>query len=135
MIALNLAYLITGVVVVEVVFVYPGVGQLFVDSVKIRDIPVCRPAAQLCGGLHLAEPDCRRDVDLVEPASATAEIDDQTPTLSSYWSAIVVAGALALYFGGRQIGGETVARLRDMTATGAFGYSLLVVSVYQGQAQ
>jgi len=39
-IALNLAYLITGVVVVEVVFVYPGVGQLFVDSVKIRDIPV-----------------------------------------------------------------------------------------------
>ena len=44
-IALNLAYLITGVVVVEVVFVYPGIGQLFVDSVKIRDIPWCRPAA------------------------------------------------------------------------------------------
>ena len=39
-IALNLAYLITGVVVVQVVFVYPGIGQLFVDSVKIRDIPV-----------------------------------------------------------------------------------------------
>lgn len=39
-IALNLAYLITGVVVVEVVFVYPGIGQLFVDSVKIRDIPI-----------------------------------------------------------------------------------------------
>lgn len=39
-IALNLAYLITGVVVVEVVFVYPGIGQLFVDAVKIRDIPI-----------------------------------------------------------------------------------------------
>lgn len=39
-IALNLAYLITGVVVVEVVFVYPGVGQLFVDSVRLRDIPI-----------------------------------------------------------------------------------------------
>jgi peptide/nickel transport system permease protein len=39
-VALNLAYLITGVVVVEVVFVYPGIGQLFVDSVRIRDIPV-----------------------------------------------------------------------------------------------
>lgn len=39
-IALNLAYLITGVVVVEVVFVYPGIGGFFVDSVKIRDIPV-----------------------------------------------------------------------------------------------
>ena len=39
-IAINLAYLITGVVVVEVVFVYPGIGQLFVDSVKVRDIPI-----------------------------------------------------------------------------------------------
>jgi peptide/nickel transport system permease protein len=39
-IALNLAYLITGVVVVEAVFVYPGIGQLFVASVKVRDIPV-----------------------------------------------------------------------------------------------
>ena len=58
------------------------------------------------------------------------------PTLSlSYWSAIVVAGALALYFGCRQIGAaKSGARLRDMTATGAFGYSLLVVSVYQGLA-
>ncbi|MEM1163390.1 MAG: ABC transporter permease, partial [Pseudomonadota bacterium] len=34
-IALNMAYLITGVVVVEVVFVYPGVGSLFVDSVRL----------------------------------------------------------------------------------------------------
>ncbi len=39
-VALNLAYLITGVVVVEVVFVYPGLGQLMVDSVSNRDIPV-----------------------------------------------------------------------------------------------
>ena len=58
------------------------------------------------------------------------------PTLSlTYWSALVVAGALTLYFGGRQIGAaQSVARLRDMTATGAFGYSLLVISVYQGLA-
>ena len=58
------------------------------------------------------------------------------PTLSlTYWSAIVVAGALTLYFGGRQLGAaRSVARLRDMSATGAFGYSLLVVSVYQGLA-
>jgi peptide/nickel transport system permease protein len=39
-IAINLAFLITGVVVVEVVFVYPGLGQLLVDSVTLRDIPV-----------------------------------------------------------------------------------------------
>ncbi|MGC4008162.1 MAG: ABC transporter permease [Pseudomonas sp.] len=39
-IAVNLAYLITGVVVVEVVFVYPGLGQLMVDSVIKRDVMV-----------------------------------------------------------------------------------------------
>ncbi len=39
-IAINLAYLVVGVVVVEVVFVYPGLGQLLVDSVSTRDIPV-----------------------------------------------------------------------------------------------
>ena len=39
-IALNLAYLVVGVVVVEVVFVYPGLGQLLVDSVSKRDLPV-----------------------------------------------------------------------------------------------
>ena len=44
-VALNLAYLITGVVVVEVVFVYPGLGQLMVDSVAKRDIPVVQACA------------------------------------------------------------------------------------------
>lgn len=39
-VAVNLAYLIVGVVIVEVVFVYPGLGQLLVDSVFARDIPV-----------------------------------------------------------------------------------------------
>ncbi|MDH3376823.1 MAG: ABC transporter permease [Gammaproteobacteria bacterium] len=39
-IVINLAYLIVGVVIVEVVFVYPGLGQLIVDSVRTRDIPV-----------------------------------------------------------------------------------------------
>ena len=44
-IAFNLAYLIVGVVVVEGVFVYPGVGQLMVDSVIKRDIPVVQGCA------------------------------------------------------------------------------------------
>ena len=39
-VVLNLAYLVVGVVVVEVVFVYPGLGQLLVDSVSKRDFPV-----------------------------------------------------------------------------------------------
>jgi peptide/nickel transport system permease protein len=37
---LNLAYLVVGVVIVEVVFVYPGLGQLLVDAVQRRDMPV-----------------------------------------------------------------------------------------------
>lgn len=44
-IVINLAYLVVGVVVVEVVFVYPGLGQLLVDSVSKRDLPV----VQACG--------------------------------------------------------------------------------------
>ncbi len=44
-IAVNLAYLIVGVVVVEVVFVYPGIGQLMVNSVSARDIPVVQACA------------------------------------------------------------------------------------------
>jgi peptide/nickel transport system permease protein len=44
-VVVNLAYLIVGVVVVEVIFVYPGMGQLFVDNVSKRDLPV----VQACG--------------------------------------------------------------------------------------
>lgn len=44
-IALNLAYLIVGVVIVESVFVYPGLGQLMVDAVSKHDVPV----VQACG--------------------------------------------------------------------------------------
>lgn len=44
-VAINLAYLVVGVVVVEVVFVYPGVGQLMVDAVTKRDLPT----VQACG--------------------------------------------------------------------------------------
>jgi len=44
-VALNLAYLVVGVVVVESVFVYPGVGQFMVDAVAKRDVPV----VQACG--------------------------------------------------------------------------------------
>jgi peptide/nickel transport system permease protein len=49
-VALNLAYLIVGVVVVEAVFVYPGVGQYMVDAVSKRDVPVI----QACGLLFAA---------------------------------------------------------------------------------
>lgn len=44
-VVINLAYLVVGVVVVEVIFVYPGMGQLMVDHVAKRDVPVI----QACG--------------------------------------------------------------------------------------
>ncbi|MGO1118932.1 ABC transporter permease [Rhodovibrionaceae bacterium A322] len=44
-VVLNLAYLVVGVVVVEVIFVYPGMGQYLVDHVSKRDVPV----VQACG--------------------------------------------------------------------------------------
>ncbi len=47
---LNLAYLVVGVVVVEVVFVYPGMGGYLVDHVSKRDIPV----VQACGLIFAA---------------------------------------------------------------------------------
>ncbi|MFS4580332.1 ABC transporter permease [Phaeobacter sp. C3_T13_0] len=47
---LNLAYLVVGVVVIEVVFVYPGMGQYLVDHVSKRDVPV----VQACGLIFAA---------------------------------------------------------------------------------
>lgn len=44
-VAFNLAYLVVGVVLVEVVFVYPGIGQYLVDAVAKRDVTV----VQACG--------------------------------------------------------------------------------------
>ncbi|MEM1161623.1 MAG: ABC transporter permease [Pseudomonadota bacterium] len=44
-IALNLAYLVSGVVIIETVFAYPGLAKLMVDGVQTRDIPL----VQACG--------------------------------------------------------------------------------------
>jgi peptide/nickel transport system permease protein len=52
-VALNLAYLIVGVVLVEVVFVYPGLGQLLVDSVSKRDMPVVQAACLIFAATYI----------------------------------------------------------------------------------
>jgi len=44
-IAINVGYLIGGIVVVETVFAYPGLGRLMVDAVNHRDVPVIQMAA------------------------------------------------------------------------------------------
>ena len=52
-IAFNLAYLVVGVVVIEVVFVYPGVGQLMVDAVTTRDVPVVQGCAMIFAATYI----------------------------------------------------------------------------------
>ena len=52
-IALNLAYLVVGVVVVEVVFTYPGIGQLMVNAVTSRDMPVVQACALVFAATYI----------------------------------------------------------------------------------
>ena len=46
-VVLNLAYMIVGVVVIEVIFVYPGMGSLIVDVVLLRDLPIVQGTAMV----------------------------------------------------------------------------------------
>jgi peptide/nickel transport system permease protein len=52
-IAFNLAYLVVGVVLVEVVFVYPGIGQYLVDAVSKRDITVVQACGLVFGATYV----------------------------------------------------------------------------------
>jgi peptide/nickel transport system permease protein len=52
-IALNLAYLAGGIVVVEFVFAYPGIGGGFIDAVSNRDLPVVQALAILIAGVYV----------------------------------------------------------------------------------
>jgi peptide/nickel transport system permease protein len=52
-IALNLAYLAGGIVTIEFVFGYPGIGGAFVDSVSNRDLPVVQALALLIAALYV----------------------------------------------------------------------------------
>jgi peptide/nickel transport system permease protein len=52
-VALNLAYLIVGVVVIETVFVYPGIGTFMVDGVSKRDLPVIQAGGLVFAGAFI----------------------------------------------------------------------------------
>jgi peptide/nickel transport system permease protein len=52
-IALNLAYLAGGIVVVEVVFSYAGVGLALVDAVTNRDFPVVQALAMMIAAIYV----------------------------------------------------------------------------------
>ncbi len=51
--ALTLAYLITGVVIVEVVFAYPGLGTLIINAVSSRDIPVVQACSLIFSAVYI----------------------------------------------------------------------------------
>jgi peptide/nickel transport system permease protein len=53
-VTLNLGYLVVGVVVVEVVFVYPGAGQLLVDAVSKRDLPLVQACGLIFAAIYVA---------------------------------------------------------------------------------
>jgi peptide/nickel transport system permease protein len=50
---LNLAYLVVGVVVVEVVFGYNALGQYLVDHVTKRDLPVVQAVGLIFAGVYI----------------------------------------------------------------------------------
>ncbi|MEM8537562.1 MAG: ABC transporter permease [Pseudomonadota bacterium] len=52
-VALNLAFMVVGVVLIEVVFVYPGLGQLLVDSVAKRDLPVVQASCLIFAATYI----------------------------------------------------------------------------------
>lgn len=53
-IALVLGYLVSGVVVVEAVFAYPGMGRLLLDSVGLRDFPMVQSLAMIFCGFYIS---------------------------------------------------------------------------------
>lgn len=53
-IALNMQWLMGGVVVTETVFGYPGLGQSLVNAVNVRDIPTVQSVTLLLAAIYLA---------------------------------------------------------------------------------
>lgn len=50
---ISLGYLLSGVVVVETIFSYPGMAKLMVDSVALRDLPVVQGCALVFGVVYV----------------------------------------------------------------------------------
>jgi peptide/nickel transport system permease protein len=52
-IALNLAYLVSGVVIVETIFAYPGLAKLMIDGVQTRDLPLVQATGMIFTGTYV----------------------------------------------------------------------------------
>ncbi|WID99931.1 ABC transporter permease (plasmid) [Bosea vestrisii] len=53
-VSLNVAYLVSGVVIVETIFAYPGLARLMADSVLARDLPVVQSCAIIFCAAYIA---------------------------------------------------------------------------------
>jgi peptide/nickel transport system permease protein len=53
-VALNLQWLIGGIVVTEAVFSYPGIGQELVQAVNLRDVPVVQSVGMILAAIYIA---------------------------------------------------------------------------------
>lgn len=51
--ALNIAYLIGGVVVVETIFTYPGIGSVLVNALTYRDVPVVEAVVLVMAAFYI----------------------------------------------------------------------------------
>ena len=77
--ALNLAYLIGGVVIVERVFSYPGFGSLLVDALQLRDLPLIEATVMIAAAVYIArEPHRGYRRDPAQPASSDGLSDGRS---------------------------------------------------------
>ena len=53
-VALTIAWLLGGVVVTEVVFNYPGLGRLVIESISNRDLPVVQALAIILASIYVS---------------------------------------------------------------------------------
>jgi peptide/nickel transport system permease protein len=53
-VALTIAWLLGGVVVIEVVFNYPGLGRMMIDSISDRDLPVVQAIALILAAIYVS---------------------------------------------------------------------------------
>jgi peptide/nickel transport system permease protein len=51
--ALNLGFLIGGVVIVEKIFTFPGFGNLLIDSIKFRDLPLVEATILIAASFYI----------------------------------------------------------------------------------
>ncbi len=52
-VALNLAYLISGVVVIETLFNFPGLGRFMIEAVTNRDVPIVQACAMIFCSIYV----------------------------------------------------------------------------------